>query len=179
MKKIPSIDMKDIEKVVYDYTQGVLAAVHNGKARTNGEYVTTPEEYLAAYTKYDRDLTHEEVARSLSYILATGILDKDSKRLCHLLINNPRYVRKMKHVFDGSYRNNRIWFDCMNHRLWINCDYSQTKPYDRPNFDGKSVKYQLNWMWNHYDEIYFQIPLYHSVAEVLDDIRLHQELLCF
>ena len=42
-----------------------------------------------------------------------------------------------------------------------------------------TVKQKLNWMWNHYDTIYFQIQLYNSVDEVLEDIeykRLDMEL---
>ncbi len=89
MEKIPSIDMKAIEKSVYEFTEGKLTNVHNGRAFTNGVYVTTPEDYLEAYTKYDRQLSHEEVAKSLSCLLKAEVLDEESEQLCRLLINNP------------------------------------------------------------------------------------------
>ena len=175
MEKIPSIDMKAIEKTVYEFTEGKLANVHDGRAFTNGVYVTTPEDYLEAYTKYDRQLSHEEVAKSLSCLLKAEVLDEESEQLCRLLINNPRYTLKMKIIFDGSYRNNRIWFDHDKH-LYMKC-FKSYKNRSYVDCDNMKVKQKLNWMWNHYDVIYFQVPLYKTVTEVLEDIREHQEIL--
>ena len=58
MEKIPSIDMGDIRKTVYDYTDGELKHVHDGKARVNGVYVTTPEEYLEEYKTKNVSIRH-------------------------------------------------------------------------------------------------------------------------
>ena len=173
MEKILSIDMGEIRKTIYDYTDGMLKHVHDGKARVNGVYVTTPEEYLEEYTKYDRLISHEEVVNTLTYLLESKVLDEDSQKLCHLLIDNPRYTRKMKLIFDGSYRNNRIWFDHKTN-ISISCLECYEK-HIRINLDGMSVKQKLNWMRNHYDVIYFQVPLYKTVTEVLEDIREHQK----
>ena len=172
MEKIPSIDMGDIRNTVYDYTDGKLKHVHDGKARVNGVYVTTPEEYLEEYTKYDRQISHEEVVNTLTYLLKAEVLDEDSQKLCHLLINNPRYTRKMKLISDGSYRNNRIWF---NHKtnISISC-FECYEKHIRINLDDMTVKQKLNWMWNHYDTIYFQIQLYNSIDEVLEDIEYNR-----
>lgn len=174
MEIIPSIDMKAIEKSVYEFTEGKLSSVHDGKAMTNGVYVTTPEDYLMAYTKYDRPISHEEVVKTLTCLLKAEVLDAHSERLCHLLIDNPRYSSKMKFIFDGSYRNNRIWFDHEKH-LYMRCLKSY-KDRSYVDCDNKTVKQQLNWMWNHYDVIYFQVPLYKTVTEVLEDIQEHREL---
>ena len=157
MEKIPSIDMKTIEEVVYEHTEGILKNIHDGRAFTNGVYATTPEDYLEAYTKYDRQLSHEEVAKSLRCLLKAEVLDDEGKQLCRLLINNPRYTLKMKIIFDGSYRNNRIWFDHDKH-LYMKC-FKSYKNRSYVDCDNMKLKQKLNSMWNHYDVIYFQVPL--------------------
>ena len=111
----------------------------------------------------------------MSCLLKAEVLDDEGEQLCRLLINNPRYTLKMKIIFDGSYRNNRIWFDHDKH-LYMKC-FKSYKNHSYVDCDNMKVKQKLNWMWNHYDVIYFQVPLYKTVTEVLEDIREHQELL--
>lgn len=168
MERIPSIDLEYIQDIVHKYTEGELAHVHGGKIPMDGTLVSSAEEYLAEYTEYDRPMTHEEVVTIMTALLESGCLNEDSQHLAKLLINNPRYSRKMVWVCDGSYRNNRIWFD-YDTDLSIRCLRSYKK-YDSIDFTGKSVKYKLNWMWNHYDTIYLQVPRYKSVDDVYKNI---------
>lgn len=164
MEKIPSIDIEYIRDLVRKYTEGELKHSYDGKIPMDGALVNSVEEYVALYTENDRPVSYEEVARTMTILLESGCLKEDGRQLARLLIDNPRYSRKMVLVFDGSYRNNRIWFNGAN--LYIEC-YRAYDKRDYVSFTGKSIKYQLNWLWNHYDVIYFQVPLFSSIDDVL------------
>lgn len=171
MQKIPSLDTEYICGLCHKYTEGELKHAYEGKIPMDGALVTSVEEYVAEYTKHDRPITHEEVARIMTVLLESGCLKEDGQQLAKLLINNPRYARKMILVFDGSYRNNRIWFNGDN--LFVDCFRYYGKR-DYVNFTGKSMKYQLNWLWNHYDVIYFQVPLFSGVDDVIK-LTIHDD----
>lgn len=175
MEKIPSIDMNSIQEAVYDYTEGNLK---NYACSVNCDEIPkeelTVERYLKEFTKYDRPITHEEIVKYLTPILEAGTLSPMGKEICEHLITNPRYAPKMVQCFDGSYRNNRIWFN-NNGDMEIWARYSQ-RPFCYEKFENKSAKYILNWLWNHYDTIYFMVPHFESVEEVLHEIEWRKRL---
>lgn len=101
------------------------------------------------------------------------LFTEDSIQVINKLLGDTKIRSKIKLVTDGSFLNNRIW--CSVHEGEISLfPYISYKI--NPNTKSMSCSKEIDWMYNHFNVIYLQIPLLETREDIEDHIAFMDDL---
>lgn len=164
--KYPDYDKDDIQETLDTYLtfdKNILPSLFMGTDITKD----SPEYNVDFAVKlYDKEtafkLSHRKFVKLLSEIKNTFLLDENSVIIINKLIGDRKIYKKIRFCTDGSYRNNRIWGHCNRYNKYEiepMLRYNFRKKFNyKPSIDKDDPKTFIDWLYNHFDTIFLQIP---------------------
>lgn len=134
------------------------------KAHNCYDYESFEKEWFNASKPFDKNLERYLITMRENSDLITN----SSKIVIDKLLGDSKIRNKLRFIYDGSYYNNRIWFE--GFESGINCIFMiSVTQHDKDYFNKLPIKKKIDWMYNHFDYIYVMVD---SMLERKDIVRV-------
>lgn len=103
------------------------------------------------------------------------LLTDESIVVINKLLGDKKIRDKIRLINDGSYFVNRIWGHVVikNEKIEICPEFNGPSiDIDSSRFDELSVKKKIDWLYNHFDNVYVQIPLVKTRQDILKKMMI-------
>ncbi len=168
--KYPCINEKQIEETLKFYNENpdIDSPVINVMGRTLTEYIDN-------MNKRAKKDTNGKLEKSLIiYRENKDLLTDQAIEVVNKLLGDRKIRNKIRLVNDGSYLVNRIWGHVRIRDGKIDMQPEFDGYYigiDTSKFNNLSIKKKIDWIYNHFDLIYVQIPFVDNLKDILNLIE--------